>query len=71
MSAHICINLDLHILFQADIVRETKTSKADKAVIDTQIEKLLQLKRQLAIAQGKNLDAATGGKKKKKEKAEA
>jgi hypothetical protein len=52
------------------VVRELKSAKADKAKIDAEVATLLDLKRQLAAAQGPASAAATppsgGGKKKDK-----
>ncbi|CAG5136637.1 unnamed protein product, partial [Candidula unifasciata] len=49
-------------------VRELKAAKADKSVVDAEVATLLQLKKDLASAQGQNPDAATTGKKKGKKK---
>ncbi|BFZ06408.1 hypothetical protein BsWGS_09447 [Bradybaena similaris] len=50
-------------------VRELKAAKADKSVVDAEVAVLLQLKKDLALAQGQNPDAAaTAGKKKGKKK---
>ncbi|KAH3776066.1 hypothetical protein DPMN_177479 [Dreissena polymorpha] len=54
---------------QGNKVRELKTAKAEKALVDTEVSKLLDLKRQLALAQGENPDASpAGGKQKGKKK---
>ncbi|KAL4234118.1 hypothetical protein ACF0H5_005771 [Mactra antiquata] len=53
---------------QGQKVRELKTNKAEKSLIDGEVAKLLDLKRQLAIAQGQDPDAAVGGGKKKGKK---
>ncbi|XP_067686292.1 methionine--tRNA ligase, cytoplasmic-like isoform X2 [Haliotis asinina] len=45
---------------QGNIVRELKTQKGDKAAIDAAVAKLLDLKRQLAVAQGLDPDQAVG-----------
>ena len=53
---------------QGDIVREVKGRQplAAKDAIDAEIAKLLDLKKQLALASGQDPNAAAGGKKKKK-----
>ena len=54
---------------QGNKVRELMTAKAEKALVDTEVSKLLDLKRQLALAQGENPDASpAGGKQKGKKK---
>ena len=49
-------------------MRQLKTEKAEKSVIDQEVAKLLQLKKTLALAQGINPDEGRkkkrGGKKK-------
>ena len=49
-------------------VREVKAAKADKNVIDAEVATLLQLKRELALAQGLDPEEAVGGGKKKGKK---
>uniref|UniRef100_A0A673G4X4 Methionine--tRNA ligase, cytoplasmic n=1 Tax=Sinocyclocheilus rhinocerous TaxID=307959 RepID=A0A673G4X4_9TELE len=50
---------------QGNKLRGLKAQKADKSVIDDEVEKLLQLKKQLSLAEGKNPEpAAQKGKKK-------
>ena len=49
-------------------MRTLKSSKADKSVIDKEVASLLELKKQLALAQGTDPNAAVGGGKKKKNK---
>uniref|UniRef100_A0A8C1EG80 Methionyl-tRNA synthetase n=1 Tax=Cyprinus carpio carpio TaxID=630221 RepID=A0A8C1EG80_CYPCA len=50
---------------QGNKVRGLKAQKADKSVIDDEVDKLLQLKKQLSLAEGKNLEpAAQKGKQK-------
>lgn len=55
---------------QGNAVRELKTAKADKSTVDAEVAKLLDLKKQLALAQGLDPAAAapSGGKKKGKKK---
>ncbi|XP_053401323.1 methionine--tRNA ligase, cytoplasmic-like [Mercenaria mercenaria] len=53
---------------QGNKVRELKTNKAEKVVVDAEVGKLLDLKKQLAVAQGQDPEAAAGGKKKGKKK---
>ena len=54
--------------FQGNAVRELKTNKAEKSVVDTEVAKLLDLKKQLALAQGQDPATAAGGGKKKGKK---
>ena len=57
--------LEVLVSEQGNKVRELKSSGADKALIKTEVEKLLDLKQQLAKAQGVD-PAKTNDKKKKK-----
>ncbi|NP_001017000.2 methionine--tRNA ligase, cytoplasmic [Xenopus tropicalis] len=51
---------------QGNLVRELKGKKAEKSTIDTEVQKLLALKKELALAEGKSPDPpAQKGKKKK------
>lgn len=49
---------------QGNIVRELKAQKADKNQIAAEVAKLLDLKKQLALAEGKPLETPKGKKKK-------
>ncbi|XP_006897651.1 PREDICTED: methionine--tRNA ligase, cytoplasmic [Elephantulus edwardii] len=49
---------------QGNIVRELKAQKADKNQVAAEVAKLLELKKQLAVAEGKPLDPPKGKKKK-------
>ncbi|ELV09236.1 Methionyl-tRNA synthetase, cytoplasmic [Tupaia chinensis] len=49
---------------QGNIVRELKAQKADKNLVAAEVAKLLDLKKQLALAEGKPLEAPKGKKKK-------
>ncbi|XP_062603624.1 methionine--tRNA ligase, cytoplasmic-like isoform X3 [Saccostrea cucullata] len=49
-------------------VRDLKSQKAEKSQIDSEVAVLLDLKRQLAVAQGQDPEALTGGKGKKGKK---
>ncbi len=50
-------------------MRQLKTDKAEKSQIDTEVAKLLDLKKKLSIAEGKDPNTApSGGKKGKKNK---
>ena len=49
-------------------MRELKTAKAEKAVLDDEIALLLQFKEKLAIAKGEPLPSAGGKKNKGKKK---
>ncbi|XP_005098473.2 methionine--tRNA ligase, cytoplasmic [Aplysia californica] len=51
---------------QGNKVRDLKAAKAEKSAIDTEVASLLQLKRELAVAQGQDPDAAVGGGSSKK-----
>lgn len=56
---------------QGNIVRELKAQKKDKVEIDTAVSRLLELKTQLALAQGQDpqeLAAGTGKKRSKGKK---
>ena len=50
------------------MVRELKTSKAEKSLVDVEVAKLLDLKKQLTLAQGQDPASAAGGAGKKKGK---
>ncbi|KAM4882295.1 methionine--tRNA ligase, cytoplasmic isoform 2-T2 [Thomomys bottae] len=50
---------------QGNIVRELKAQKADKNQVAAEVAKLLDLKKQLALAEGKPLETPPKGKKKK------
>ncbi|KAH9496097.1 hypothetical protein Btru_012715 [Bulinus truncatus] len=58
------------VTVQGNKVRELKSSKADKAVVDKEVASLLQLKKELEAAQGKPVEPAptNSGKKGKKKK---
>ncbi|KAM6215639.1 methionine--tRNA ligase, cytoplasmic [Rhynchocyon petersi] len=49
---------------QGNIVRELKAQQADKNQVAAEVAKLLELKKQLALAEGKPLDPPKGKKKK-------
>ncbi|ERE90584.1 methionine--tRNA ligase, cytoplasmic isoform X1 [Cricetulus griseus] len=49
---------------QGNIVRELKAQKADKNQVAAQVTKLLELKKQLALAEGKPIETPKGKKKK-------
>ena len=53
--------LETDVSAQGDVVRKLKESKADKAVIKEAVDKLLALKKDLAIAQGKDPNEVIGG----------
>lgn len=50
---------------QGEKVRALKAQKADKAAITAEVAKLLDLKKQLAVAEGKNPEPAPQKGKKK------
>ena len=53
------------IIEQGARVRGLKASKAEKEHVDIEVKKLLDLKKQLAIANGQDVSAATDKKSKK------
>ena len=53
-------------LFQGNIVREAKTNKSAKDVIDAEVKKLLELKSKLALAKGEDPNATPNKSKGKK-----
>ncbi|KAK3106651.1 hypothetical protein FSP39_024573 [Pinctada imbricata] len=55
---------------QGNVVRELKSKKAEKSVIDGEVAKLLDLKKRLAEAQGEDPTPVSGGSKKKGAKKE-
>ena len=60
--------LEEQVAAQGDVVRKLKTSKADKEDIKIAVDKLLDLKKQLALAQGKDPKELIGGGGNKKGK---
>ncbi len=56
------------LLLQGAVVRKLKTEKADKDAISKEVEKLLALKKSLALAKGEEPAANKAGKGKKKTK---
>ena len=60
--------LEIAVTAQGDAVRQLKESKAEKDVIKIEVEKLLALKKQLAIAEGKDPNEKPAGGKGKKSK---
>ena len=60
--------LENEVTAQGDIVRGLKESKAEKDAIKAAVDKLLELKRQLALAQGKDPKEVSGNNKKGKKK---
>lgn len=55
-------------MFQGNKVRELKTNKAEKGLVESEVNKLLNLKKQLAVAQGIDPETVMGGGKKKGKK---
>ena len=51
-------------ILQGNVVRELKTNKAEKSLVDTEVAKLLDLKKQLAVAQGQDPAASAMGRQK-------
>jgi len=60
--------LEEKVTKQGNLVRELKTSGADKAKITEEVQALLAVKRELALATGENPDEKPKGKKKGKKK---
>ncbi|XP_060596345.1 methionine--tRNA ligase, cytoplasmic-like [Ruditapes philippinarum] len=60
--------LQAAVTSQGNKVRELKTNKAEKVIVDAEVKKLLDLKKQLAVAQGNDPEPAKGGGKKKGKK---
>ena len=60
--------LEIDVKEQGDAVRKLKESKADKADIKVAVEKLMSLKKELAVAEGKDPNEAVGGGNKKGKK---
>lgn len=60
--------LEIDVKAQGDAVRKLKESKADKADIKVAVEKLISLKKELAVAEGKDPNEAVGGGNKKGKK---
>eukprot|EP00092_Neocalanus_flemingeri_P103112 GFUD01131912.1.p1 GENE.GFUD01131912.1~~GFUD01131912.1.p1 ORF type:complete len:917 (+),score=367.75 GFUD01131912.1:349-2751(+) len=58
--------LEKQVAEQGDKVRQVKTNKAEKVLIDVEVKKLLDLKKQLGAALGQPEGAAAGSKKGKK-----
>lgn len=58
------LKLDIY-LSQGEKVRTLKAQKAEKTVITAEVNKLLDLKKQLALAEGKNPEPAPQKGKKK------
>ena len=56
------------LFLQGLVVRKLKTEKAEKSLIDTEVSKLLELKKSLALAQGIDPSKQTGGSGGKKKK---
>ena len=62
-------DLEASVTAQGDVVRKLKEAKAEKDAIKVEVDKLLELKKQLAIAQGKDPnESASSGKSKKGKK---
>lgn len=55
-----------HDLPQGNHVRQLKANKAEKAQIDMEVAKLLELKKQLALAEGKSPEVSVPKGKQKK-----
>ncbi|XP_052021421.1 methionine--tRNA ligase, cytoplasmic [Apodemus sylvaticus] len=63
VSQHIQTLVD-EVTKQGNIVRELKAQKADKNQVAAEVAKLLDLKKQLALAEGKPIETPKGKKKK-------
>ena len=60
--------LEGQVTEQGDAVRKLKEAKAAKDEISAAVEKLLSLKKELALAKGEDPNQAAGGNKKKGKK---
>ncbi len=58
--------LEAQVAQQGDKVRQLKTSKAEKAVVDVEVKLLLDLKKKLSLASGEPVSQPSGKKGKKK-----
>ena len=61
-------DLEAKVSAQGDAVRKLKESKAEKSVIKEAVDQLLALKKDLALAQGKDPNEVIGGGNKKGKK---
>lgn len=68
LRGHLPILTHLAFSFFQGLVRDLKSQKAEKSRIDSEVAVLLDLKRKLAVAQGQDPEALTGGKGKKGKK---
>ena len=59
-------SLEAQVAQQGDKVRQLKTSKAEKAVVDVEVKLLLDLKKKLSLASGEPASQPSGKKGKKK-----
>ena len=59
-------SLESQVAQQGDKVRQLKTSKAEKAVVDVEVKLLLDLKKKLSLASGEPVSQPSGKKGKKK-----
>ena len=59
-------SLEAQVAQQGDKVRQLKTDKAEKAVVDVEVKLLLNLKKKLSIASGEPVSQPSGKKGKKK-----
>ena len=66
MDKELASKLEKLVLDQGDKVRQVKTNKEEKAVVDVEVKKLLDLKKQLSAALGQPDSVGPGGKKGKK-----
>ena len=62
----IVASLESQVAQQGDKVRQLKTSKAEKAVVDVEVKLLLDLKKKLSLASGEPVSQPSGKKGKKK-----
>ena len=59
-------SLEAQVNQQGDKVRQLKTSKAEKALVDVEVKLLLDLKKKLSLASGEPVSLPSGKKGKKK-----
>merc|ERR1712228_518211 len=65
LDKELAARLEKEVSAQGDNVRKLKTEKAEKAIVDAEVKKLLELKKQLATALGQP-ETSSGKKGKKK-----
>ena len=59
-------SLESQVADQGDKVRQLKTNKVEKAILDVEVALLLDLKKRLSLATGQPVSQPSSGKKGKK-----